>query len=486
MHTKRLLRETSSGLIRAVLPLAVLLGLCSCRPPLSALEAEDLMKIGDHAGAARKVSQGLAQQPSSRVLWGLRVRIAVAQDRTPEAVAAYRARVAAHGEDEGLLRELSVALLEWGLRNRDSEVRLAAVQAARDTDAPELESGVAERLNDPDEVVRTWAAVALSQTPAGVDALARALRSSNAKARAVAAGNLGRIAGGAAIATLAGFVGDGAEDVRSATAWSLAATRQKEALSPLMKLLEDRSPRVRADAAAASGSLGNRDAAAPLHKLTGDAVVPVRLAAASALADLGDRAARGALRELAASPDLAVALRAGLRLAKLGEVQPVLDAVAQGLVDRRWTLRAAACNTAGSVKDSVAHDLVLKGLEDPEPSVRLAAARAVFAHRGQGSQPALQTAASVSQLACPGKDPSLAMTSLCVQSAELLLRAGNARGRSLLHELARRASVPSLRLEALRAALTFDGERAVAVEAMADPDGKVALAAAAWIYRRLR
>jgi NADH dehydrogenase/NADH:ubiquinone oxidoreductase subunit G len=102
----------------------------------------------------------LQQQPASAPLWKMRIRLHLVRNQRPEAVAAFREGVARGASRGDLLSYLGLALLEWGLESRSPAVRLAAIQAARDSDIGALEADVADRLQDPDQLVRTWAAIA--------------------------------------------------------------------------------------------------------------------------------------------------------------------------------------------------------------------------------------------------------------------------------------------------------------------------------------
>jgi HEAT repeat protein len=466
--------------------LLCLLCLGACRPPASALEAQRLLDRGDYASAERKVREGLASEPGSDPLWRMRIRLGWARNRPAEAVAAYRERLAAHGESDGILRYLAIAALEWGLEHRDPTIRIAAIQAARETDASALAADVADRLQDPDELVRTWASVALAGTREGVDVLERQLRSPSPRARAVAVAEVGRLAGASALGTLARFVIDPDPAVRAAAATALGATRKREAVPHLLRLVEDSEGTVRSDALTALAELGGPERAPAFRKHAGDPYLGARLAAATGLAALRDGGARDLLRELARGDDLSLALRAGQRLAKLGEVQPALDAIAKSLVDRRWTLRVAACVTAASLGDPVAVELAVRALRDREPRVRLAAARAVLARRKLDPRRAIDAARAIERVSCRGDLGRLTAEAgdLCLQAAELLSRAGEPT--ALLSRIARAASSPELRSSALRAALVEGADRKLAVDALSDGDGRVVIAAASWLYRQLR
>ena len=264
---------------------------------------------------------------------------------------------------------------------------------------------------------------------------------------------------------------------------ALASIRKPEALEALRRLLSDPDAGVRAAAAHAAETAHAVGLAPELRRMTGDQHLGARLSAVSALAAVGDGEARPSLQGMAASDDPFTAMRAGLQLARMGEAQPILDAVARALVDKRWTARVAACTTVSVLHDRVGLQLIEKALRDPEPRVRLAAARALLAGRPDLREPAVRTTLSVQHLSCgkPGRPPALA--ELCVDASDLLVRAGHGAGMEMLKQLARRGATPELRLSALRAALLLAPNRWLALDGLADPEWRNALSAASWIYR---
>lgn len=462
-------------------PLLLLLW-TACQPSPRALEAERLLLRRDYAAAQDRVDAGLRETPRSRPLWEVAIRIHLAQDQVHLAAQRYRRYSEHHGPDTRLLRHLALSVLRWGLGHRDPAVRLAALQGARKTDDPALEQDVAARLQDPDAVVRTWAAIALSGSPRGADTLGEQLRSSHTEARAVAVRALGRLAREAALPALLPVLEDRAPTVRMALADALGLTRTSDALAPLVKLLGDKDKGVRTRAAAAIGSLGAAAGVKPLKRALGDHHLGVRLAALLALSLIDPVGSKPQLRRVAGGEELLTALRAGVALAKLGEDQPVLDSIAKGLVDRRAALRAAGCNAASSVKSRVAARLVKRALRDPQPEVRMAAARAMISHGKKDS--AVRTALALQRETCGAVTPD--QQRLCLQAAELLAGAGHPTGMRLLGQLISKGLEPQLRLQALTIALQRGGDQQVALDALRDRAPMVPLAAAAWITVRTR
>jgi HEAT repeat protein len=467
---------------RTLRPMLVLpaLAFAACAPPPAAVEALRLIDRGRYEEADRAAERGLTSEPGSEDLWRLRLRIAVLRRGPAEAAEVYRRRFYRFGHDRNLLRHLVVFVVRWGLNQRDPGVRLDAVQAARATDAPALEEDVGDRLQDPDELVRTWAAVAMSQTPAGADVLERQLASPRREAREVAVRELARLAGPAAISTLSGYIADRDPAMRSiaATALGTISKGAAEAVEPLLRLARDADARVRAEAIASLGALGHAKGREAIRNALGDAEPRVRLAAALVLAELKAPGAKEALGGIARGDDLSTALVAGARLARLGDAAPVLAVLERALGHGPWTVRAAALNTASGL-GARALELARRGLKDQEPSVRMTAARAVAALGEKGA--ALATARALRSLACTAGSK---LSGLCFESTELLAREGDPGARGELVRLVKDSPDAAVRLEALQVslALSLAPQRLLALEALDDRDPGVLLAAAVWLY----
>jgi len=467
----------------ALLCCAIFLG--ACNQPRPVLDARALLRGGDHQRALQRAQEGLKEIPRSLELYKIIIHCHLAGGDPAQGVNAMKQWERLHGRDRDLLRYLSLTMLRWGLIHQDPEVRLAAIQGIRETDAEPLWGDMLQRLSDPHEVVRTWAAVALSGSPAGAEVLQEQLKSDNPTARSVAVTSLGRLAGNRALKAVARAIEDPAKEVRAAAARGLAHIKDQRALPHLRKLMQDPQGTVRAAAIAAVGRLGFPSGAPPLRWLLQDPFPGARLAAATALHALLGKEALPLLRTVAGQDDLPLALQAGMHLAAHGEVQPVLNAVAKSLVDKSWTVRAAGCNSAGSVQDRVALSLLQRALRDSEPRVRLAAARATY-HQGN-KQAAALAANSLHSLFCQvptkaGNEDS----PLCQQAASLWARAGEPKGLDTLKRLSLQGAAPGIRSTALGLALQLGAGPDHAIQALADPTPAVALKAATWLYAQYR
>lgn len=411
-------------------------------------------------------------------LWKVHVRILLARGQLEQAVESYRRWARDNGPDSEAFRHLLTSFISWGLHHPQPEIRIAAIHAARLSEESGLNPDLALRLADPDQVVRAWAAVALSGTAEGARVLRLQVNSTEPGAREVVARQIGRVLGTEAIPALVRLSYDPEPRVRAATAIGLKEIQSRRALPVLRELLRDADHRVRAQAVSVLG----RKTCQVARDALDDPRIEVRRAAVSALGWCGAGEGEGLeLRKVARGSDISLALAAGLQLARSGAVQPLLNAVARGLRSRRWTVRAAALDaTASMITDRVALQLARRGIGDPDPWVRLSAARALLAHRD--SKKAAEIAASLRRRSCG----SLAsgMEPICLQAARLLGEAGHESGLAALRQLARQGARFTTRIVALRSALDHGAGPGLALKALSDPDPRVGLSAATWLHQK--
>ena len=147
---------------------------------------------------------------------------------------------------------------------------------------------------------------------------------------------------------------DGTDLVRYASAWALGALGDPAAAPAIVPLLADPSPSVRKVAAYSLGALGARE---PLRSALADGVLEVRWTAAVWLARLGDAEAAPALKGL-------------------------LDRKAfQGLDEPQAAfLLEHAARAAGRLRDPSLREALIRLGADPAASVRMAASEALSAY----------------------------------------------------------------------------------------------------------
>lgn len=466
---------------RPVFALIFVLASSACGPSATVLRTRQLIARGDYERADASLTRALAKSPKDGDLLGLRLRLLLGQEKPAAAVKLYKEH-----RGKTLLRRFAVATIWAAMRHRDPEIRLQGIQAARQTDAPELTREMARRLSDPDARVKSWAAVALSGSPGGAEVLQQQLRASDPRGQAIAVREVGRIAKAKAFDTVVHYIGAKAAVVRAAAASALGYTGQQQAVPLLAKLAEDKDKDVRLAAVIALERLGLSDGSSAARGRIQDEDLAVRLAALTAYATLQKADALVYLREAASGDDLRRALHASRLLAKRGITQPLLNAIAKALVDRRWTVRASGVNTASMTNDSVAWDLAKRGLRDAEPAVRLATVRMLRA-RKRDTAAADRAARALFSLLCSSKTPSEPMTfARCAEAAELLAERKQQDGRRKLFELTRQGKRWQDRALALRGGLRYAPSSQLALIGLGDAQPRVALLAAIYVYRKLR
>jgi len=338
-----------------------------------------------------------------------------------EAVAAYQRFRDGHGEDEDALRALAVGVLRQALASPDPAARRAAVLSVERHEVEALADDVSVLLGDEDALVRATAAAAVLRShPDAARVLAGELASGPPEARAIAVSALAR-----KIPDLA------ADDIRAA--------------------LTDPAGPVRAAAISALG------ANAPASALA-DPYLGARLAALAARG-------KGAARELVSSPDIYLRLRAA---AMLGDP----SALPIGLAAADAAVREAALNEAASI-DPASAPRVEPLLDDPDPRVRLAAARAL-GRLGRGDRAREFLAAALA-----AEDPALRL-----DAAAALVVLGDPRGEPALAAFGA-ADSPALRRAAVSSHPTRRPIPSPVLSGLADVDFGVRVAAADFILRAL-
>lgn len=348
------------------------------------------------------------------------------------------------------LRPRAVATLRDALAAPAPEARIAAIEAAERLDEAGLFDPVTRLLTDDDERVRAAAAGAtVKGHPDAPRILTESLRATDPAARVIAVTALGRKVGELASADLAAALADSDPRVREAAVVAVAPFAGAGMLLPL--------------AADASGAVRAR-AVSALARHAKDPAAAAAIVAALHDPYLGARlAAIDGLRGLPSSEP-----KAGVTIASTHEFLHAAGASAIGLcvTSSDPTLRAAAADAAGKAEIETIRPL----LKDPDPAVRLAAARALLrAGRGSEAQPFFQ-----SGLGLP--DPWLRL-----QSAIDLARLGDV---AALDPFARDADA-STRRAALAAYPYRDDVPRAWVAALDDPEPLVRVTAAELILAKI-
>jgi len=340
-----------------------------------------------------------------------------------------KAAVAAY-EPLGPRREPALRLLAstavWrSLHAPSADERLEAARIAGDARDASLDAELSGRLADEDARVRAVAASALARDSAAArDRLREALASPDA--------------------TVRGYALDGLSSLPEAKEW-------------LAKLEADPDPGVRATI------LRGQPSMAAVERGLADASLGVRLAAVAALGKLGASPAK--LAALGVSSDRFVALRAAVALSRLGRSADARAVVEAAAADKRAEVRSAAMNAAGEL-GADARAIAESLLRDPDPGVRLDAARALVAiGRPELARPALER---------------LLATPLSLDATAQLARLGDPAMLALLDRAARTGRAALARFASFPTALP------ALTHALASDDTQLRLTAAAAILRRTR
>jgi HEAT repeat protein/beta-lactamase regulating signal transducer with metallopeptidase domain len=305
-----------------------------------------------------------------------------------------------------------VAPLAAAIDDPDREIRLVVIQALGDIESPDAVDALSSALRDDDADIREYAAWALGEiqdsraVPAladvltsdseasvrlkaawalgeiehanGVDALARALDDQDPEVRQMAVWALGAIEDSRGVEPLIGVLSDPDVETRLMAIHALGQIESAQAVDPLIAALSDSDSRVREAAIWALGAIEDPRAAPGLTAALRDSDVKVRRYAAAALGDLGLDSAPPGLISALRDEDLEVrryAVRA------LGEIED--PAAVPGLAelfrssDADADTRRAVVWALRDIEDPAAYQLLVEALNDDDPEIRRAAARAL-------------------------------------------------------------------------------------------------------------
>jgi HEAT repeat protein len=433
-----------------------------------------LYEGGDYQGAAVAADRGIAADREDEGSWRMRVRAALALGDAPGIAETYARYREAHGGDDGELAiELAQVTLRQGLTSPSVALRIAAIRAVEESELSDLADAVAERMADQDDrVVATAAAAVLRGYSDAATALDDMMHSEDPEARRIALDGLGRKMAKHAVAELSGAAGDGEAAVRRTAIAHLSALHDAELAVLFQRHLADPDDGVRAEVAAAFAALvsakkAQAAAALVLAASAKDAALVVRMAAVALAAALEDRGTQAALAPIF---DRALAANAA------------------------WPDKVAALNQATSLLGAAAAQQRARvAAADPEPAVRLAAARAL-AHSGARPEAIALLAAAIEpgEAATPSSVPGGTATASdggapspkgasarAVEAAVDLIHLGDLRGEAALSRVLRNSGSAELRQRAAAAHRLARKITPALLAALADPSGAVRVEAAA-------
>ncbi|MFB2968244.1 HEAT repeat domain-containing protein [Aerosakkonema sp. BLCC-F183] len=305
----------------------------------------------------------------------------------PQAVAALIE--ALHHEDSYFRRDAAEALGKIGhpqavtalmeaLHHEDSDVRYKAAWALGEIGNPQAVAALMETLHHEDSSFRSYAAEALGQidNPQAVAALMEALHDEDSDVRRYAAVALGDIGHPQAVAALMEALHDESSYVIFNAAVALGQIGHPQAVAALMEALHDEDSDVRWKAAEALGKMGHPQAVAALMEALHDENIYVRRYAAWALGKIGHPQAVAALMEALHDEDIYVRRYAVWALEKIGHPQAVA-ALMEALHDEDSDVRSKAAQALGNIGHPQAVAALMEALHHEDSSVRSSAAWAL-------------------------------------------------------------------------------------------------------------
>jgi len=324
------------------------------------------------------------------------------------------------------------AVIEQGLRYKDSVVREEAVKALGLINSTQSDRELAAALNDESEYVRIWAAKILAKRGnySGKMTLLRILSNTAqppkteqtgplatlAKMKALAKGRIrgeaakalayfddpelisilkeakkdddGRVRDGAAVAlalkgdrseviVFSSAIDDPDQGIRLAAVEALGAVGDPKSVSPLIQALNDNDESVRAAAAKALGQIKSSEAADALAEYLRDQSGMVRENSAWSLGEIGAQEKIPNLKASLQDPNGMVQLAAAEALGKMDN-DTGLPTVESALASNEMDARTRGALVLGHIKTMPSQNLAIKTLEDGNIKTRLGAAVSLF------------------------------------------------------------------------------------------------------------
>lgn len=372
--------------------------------------ASALFKTGDYAAVIALFQNLPPETPPSRDMLRLALLSYVRLGRSEEGLALYtRLHQPGEAPDPVLLRPLALGVITSRVRDPKEHVRIAAYTTLAELGLKETGAILEDGLLDSSVLVRARAAEAIGKAGlAGQSgALRRALNDEMPTVRIAAMTALGEAKAGdvkqrfeqigrteegpEAIFAYAALYRLGHTDtliditnactlpdpeVRMAALGVLGRLKRPASLAVLSQAVYDPHPSVRAFAAGALGEFGSPGAVAPLTHAVGDDVAMVRSIAAGSLGRLGLKDNRPLLQALTRDPSLQVRASVAEALLRLGDTTGILLS-ADLARHADPSIRGAAGQALSSTSDKQALSILQVLLQDQQPLPRLMAVKAL-------------------------------------------------------------------------------------------------------------
>ncbi len=380
-------------------------------------------EAGDYAASRKAASAGIERNAGDDDAWRMKLRAELALGDAAamtETYAAYQRQL--RGDDNAILRELAQATLAQGLNSPAPRVRMAAIAGVEEAQIEALADQVYAALDDKDPQVAVTAAVAvINSHPDAAMIAENMLKNDDPVVRRIAINGIGKKVGKPAIVDLRAAATDRDAGARRAAIRWLGQLNDADSIETLRGRLYDRDDGVRAAAASALAKIVTAYKLQIKFDLTDIARAQLALdGLATRLGAIELAKAAGAddlLRQLAEDEDTTVALAAVSALATKDQAL-VLAVFERARKAEHYAARAGAINVAArAIGDVAALPFYNEMTQDPHPSVRLAAARAIAnASRKDPAQSAMAFAvfASILETSAEFDDRLAAATDLAM------------------------------------------------------------------------
>lgn len=263
------------------------------------------------------------------------------------------------------------------LANDTPAVRAAAVRALGQMEAPAALPHLIQALEDIHPWVRYFAACSLGQqrSPESAEVLTRILRTDPAtQVRIAAAEALGHIGGAQVVAALVLTTAEADIDLATNAIKALGATRDPLVLPTLHEALRASDSARRRATIGALARHGDPSVVQSIQWVAAaDADVDIQQTACDALGRIETPEAIAALIELLLNTNQREAVINVLTRA----ARPFLAELGRGLSHPHVVVREAVVQTLARMRRPAATQIIVSALDDPEPTVRLAAVQAL-------------------------------------------------------------------------------------------------------------
>ncbi len=441
-------------------------------------------EAGDYAASRKAATAAIERDGSDDDAWRMKLRAELALGDSAAMTETYAAYQRQRRSDDGvILRELAQATLAQGLNSPAPRVRMAAIAGVEEAQIEALAEKVYAALDDKDPQVAVTAAVAvINSHPDAAMIAENMLKNDDPVVRRIAINGIGKKVGKPAIADLRAAATDRDPGARRAAIRWLGQLDDADSVDTLRGRLRDKDDGVRG---AAAGALAKIVISHKL-KLNLTELAHAQLAVEGLATRLGAielAKAAGAddlLRPLAQDEDTTVALAAVSALATKDQ-SLVLAVFERARKAENYAARAGAVNVAArAIGDTAAVPFYVEMTQDPHPTVRLAAARALAnASRKDPAQTTVAFAVFVSIL-----EASAEFDDRLSAATDLAMYDDNRGAAALGKFVSERALTADQRATAAAAHRTGRVVTAGLVAALADASGQVRIEAARVLLAR--